>query len=89
VHQRLGVLYETVGEPLLHKTQGVVYVLPETRPARVVFGSFPVDGPEALRATAAAGLVPAAPTVQAPVAAAPAVAEPTKTLSNDGPPIAR
>ena len=35
--------YETVVSPLFQRTQGIVYVLPETRPARVVFNSYAVQ----------------------------------------------
>ena len=35
--------YETVVSPAFTGTQGIVYVLPETRPAREVFGSYDVD----------------------------------------------
>lgn len=35
--------YEGVVSPLFKRTQGIVYILPETRPARVVFTSFPAD----------------------------------------------
>lgn len=36
--------YETVVYPAFAGTQGIVYVLPETRLAREVFGSYEVDG---------------------------------------------
>jgi hypothetical protein len=35
--------YETVVRPAFTGTEGIVYVLPETRPAREVFGSYDVD----------------------------------------------
>jgi hypothetical protein len=35
--------YETVVSPAFTGTEGIVYVLPETRPAREVFGSYDVD----------------------------------------------
>jgi hypothetical protein len=35
--------YENVVRPAFSATDGIVYVLPETRPARVVFGSYDVD----------------------------------------------
>ena len=35
--------YESVVSPLFQKTQGIVYVLPETRAANVVFGSYVVE----------------------------------------------
>ena len=35
--------YEMVVSPAFTGTQGIVYVLPETRPAREVFGSYDVD----------------------------------------------
>lgn len=34
--------YDGVLSPLFQRTQGIVYILPETRPASVVFSSFPV-----------------------------------------------
>jgi len=34
---------ETVVRPAFTGTEGIVYVLPETRPAREVFGSYDVD----------------------------------------------
>ena len=43
--------YETVVSPSFTGTDGIVYVLPETRSAREVFGSFDVD--ERARQTAA------------------------------------
>lgn len=81
--------YETVVSPLLQKTQGVVYLLPETRPAQVVFGSYSVDGAQPLRAAAPELAAPAGatPVVAAPVAE-PVVAEPTRTVSSEGPALA-
>jgi hypothetical protein len=35
--------YEDVVSPSFHGTYGIVYVLPETRPARLVFGSHPIE----------------------------------------------
>ena len=35
--------YESVVRPAFTGTDGIVYVLPETRPARVVFGSYDVE----------------------------------------------
>lgn len=35
--------YETVVSPAFTATNGIVYILPETRPAREVFGSYDVD----------------------------------------------
>jgi len=35
--------YEMVVSPLFQRTQGIVYILPETRPARVVFNSYAVE----------------------------------------------
>lgn len=37
--------YETVVSPAFTGTEGIVYVLPETRPAREVFGSYDAAGP--------------------------------------------
>lgn len=37
--------YNGVVSPLFQRTQGIVYILPETRPASVVFSSFPVGKP--------------------------------------------
>ena len=35
--------YEKVVSPAFKGTDGIVYVLPETRPARVVFGSYDIE----------------------------------------------
>jgi hypothetical protein len=43
--------YEAVVSPLFQRTQGIVYILPESRPARVVFGSFPVEAHLPLQAS--------------------------------------
>ena len=40
--------YETVVSPAFAGTDGIVYVLPETRPARKVFGSYDVETRAAL-----------------------------------------
>ena len=41
--------YEKVVSPAFTGTSGIVYVLPETRPVREVFGSYDVDAPPAGR----------------------------------------
>lgn len=43
--------YEGVVSPLFQRTQGIVYILPETRPARVVFTSFPLGERSRLQAS--------------------------------------
>lgn len=54
--------YEGVVSPLFTRTQGIVYILPETRPATVVFGSHPVKvPPPQLQATVAAPVTDPAP----------------------------
>ena len=35
--------YEDVVSPAFKGTYGIVYVLPETRPAQQVFGSYPIE----------------------------------------------
>ena len=45
--------YETVVNPTFTGTDGIVYILPETRPARQVFGSWDVLGPARMRAASA------------------------------------
>jgi len=37
--------FDAVVKPAFTGTNGIVYVLPETRPARVVFGSYDVGPP--------------------------------------------
>ena len=53
--------YESVVSPLFQRTQGIVYILPETRPARVVFNSFAVDKRLPMEASAASPQANAAP----------------------------
>ena len=53
--------YERVVSPLFTRTQGIVYILPETRAANVVFGSFPVKEEPQLQASTSAPAVSAAP----------------------------
>ncbi len=48
--------YDGVVSPLFQRTQGIVYILPETRPARVVFNSFPVGKRLPMEASAASPL---------------------------------
>lgn len=52
--------YETVVSPLFKSTQGIVYILPETRPANVVFGSYAVADPSEFQAPAPAPVANAA-----------------------------
>ena len=49
--------YENVVSPSFTGTNGIVYILPETRTAREVFGSYDVQDP--LRQQASARIVPA------------------------------
>ncbi len=51
--------YEAVVSPLFQRTQGIVYILPETRPARDVFSSLPL-GKRAVEASAASPVANAA-----------------------------
>jgi hypothetical protein len=53
--------YDGVVSPLFQRTQGIVYILPETRPARVVFNMFPVGKRLPMEASAASPLANAAP----------------------------
>jgi hypothetical protein len=53
--------YEGVVSPLFQRTQGIVYILPETRPARDVFNSFPVAKRLPVEASAASPLANATP----------------------------
>ncbi|MFI5444259.1 hypothetical protein [Polaromonas sp. UC242_47] len=50
--------YEKVVRPAFTSTNGVVYILPETRTAREVFGSYDVEGPARARDLAEAASAP-------------------------------
>ena len=52
--------YERVVSPLFTRTQGIVYILPETRAANVLFGSYPVKEDRQLQSTAPVPVVNAA-----------------------------
>ncbi len=58
--------YEDVVSPLFQRTQGIVYILPETRAARVVFGSYAVDEQLQVQAAAPTAVVTAAPPMNTP-----------------------
>ncbi len=53
--------YEGVVSPLFQRTQGIVYILPETRAASAVFGSYAVRDQSPIKADAPAVAVSAAP----------------------------
>ncbi len=52
--------YDTVVSPAFTGTDGIVYVLPEIRSPRVVFGSYDVEEDASLEATGQAAPAPLA-----------------------------